>query len=103
MFRLNVLNQILEIMISNHPSKWTEGELLKEGERLAKGLVLVNDMAERGMALIQDFNTRIEKGLGSVSVNLSRPQVVNEYRQQFPNCTKKIIIVANIASTNSNK
>jgi len=33
---------------------------------------VVNDMAERGMVLIQDFITRIEKGLGSVSVNPSR-------------------------------
>jgi len=61
MFRLHGLNQLLEIMISNYPSKWTEDELFKEEERLAKGLVVVNDMAERGMALIQDFNTRIEK------------------------------------------
>src|SRR6218665_2942271 len=28
MFRLLGLNQLLEIMISNHPSKWTEDELL---------------------------------------------------------------------------
>ena len=61
MFRLHGLNQLLEIVISNHPSKGTEDEFFKEGERLAKGLVMVNDMVERGMALIQDFNTRIEK------------------------------------------
>ena len=47
MFRLHRLNQLLEIMISNYPTKWTEDELFKEGERLAKGLVVVNDMAER--------------------------------------------------------
>ena len=90
-------------MISNHPSKWTEDELFKEGLRIAKWLVVVNDMAERGMALIQDFNTKIEKGLGSVLTNPSRPQVVSEYRQQFPYCTMKIIVVASIASTSSNK
>jgi len=55
MFRLHGLNQHLEIMISNHPSKWTEDELFKEEERLAKGLVVVNDMAERGMAFIQEL------------------------------------------------
>src|SRR6218665_3019678 len=103
MFRVHGLNQLLEIMISNHPSKWTEDGLFKEGERLAKGLVVVNDKAERGMTLIQDFNTRIEKGLGSVSVNPSMPKVVSEYRQQFPDCTKKIIVVASIASISSNK
>jgi len=43
MFRLHVLNQLLEIMISNHPSKWTEDELFKDGEWLAKGLVVVNE------------------------------------------------------------
>ena len=43
MFILLGLNQLFEIMISNHPSKWTEDELFKEGERLAKGLVVVND------------------------------------------------------------
>ena len=102
MFRLHELNQLLEIMFSNHPSKWTADELFK-GERLAKGLVVVNDMAERWMALIQDFSTRIEKGLGSVSANPSRPQVVSENQQQFPDCTKKIIVVASIASTSSNK
>jgi len=69
----------------------------------SEGLVVVNDMAERGMALVQDFDTRIEKGLGSVSVDPSRHQVVSEYRQQFPNCTKKIIVTASIASTSSNK
>ena len=49
-------------MISNHPSKWTEDELFKAGERLAKGLVVVNDMAERGMALIQDVNPLRARG-----------------------------------------
>src|SRR6218665_1961542 len=63
-----------------------------------RAMVVVNDMAERGMALIQDFNTRIEKELGSVSVNPSRPHVVSEYRQQFLDCTKKIIVVASIAT-----
>ena len=48
-----------------------------------RAMVVVNDMAERGMALIQDFNTGIEKGLGSVSVNPSTPQVVSEYRQLY--------------------
>src|SRR6218665_477371 len=61
MFRLLGLNQLLEIMISNHPFKWTEDELFKEGERLPKGLAVVNDMTKRGMALIQDFNKIIEK------------------------------------------
>src|SRR6218665_3528257 len=103
MFRLHGLNQLLKIMISNHPSKWTEDKLFKEGELLAKGLIVVNDMAERGMTLIQDFNTRIEKGLKSVSINPSRPQVASEYRQQFPDCTKKIIVIASIASISSNK
>jgi len=43
MFRLHGLNQLLEIMISNHPSKWTEDELFKEGGRLAKGQVVANE------------------------------------------------------------
>src|SRR6218665_41459 len=103
MFRLHGLNQLLEIMISHHLSKWTEDELFKEGERLAKGLVVVNDMAERGISLIQDFSTRIEKRLGSVSANRSRPLVIIENRQQFPDCTKKIIVVESIASTSSKK
>jgi len=90
--------QLLGIMISNHPFKWTEDELSKEGERLPRGLVVVNDMAERGMALIQDFNKRIEKGRGSVPVNPSRLQVVSEYRQQFPDCIKKIIVVASTST-----
>ena len=55
-------------------------------------------MAERGMVLIQDFITRIEKKLRSVSVNPSRPKVVSEYRQQFPDCTKKIIVVASTST-----
>src|SRR6218665_2158533 len=105
MFRLHGLNQVLEIMISNHPSKWTEDELFKE-ERLGKGLVVVNDMAERGMALIEDFNTRSEKRLGSLSVNPSRPQVVSEYRQQFRDCRayqKNHCCSKHIASASSNK
>ena len=65
-------------MISNHPSKWAEDELFREGERIAKGLVVVNDMAEREMVLFQDFNTRIEKGLGSVSVNPTRPHSIRQ-------------------------
>src|SRR6218665_3681014 len=58
-------------------------------------------MAESGMALIQDFITRIEKGLGSVQLILQGYQVVSEYRQQFPDCTKEIIVVASIASTST--
>ena len=30
---------------------------------------MVNDMDERGMALIQDFKTRIEKGLGQAAIS----------------------------------
>ena len=80
MFRLLGLNQLLEIMISNHPFKWTEDELFKEGERLPKGLVVVNDMAERGMAFIQDFNKRIEKEEDQFQLIKSSASIDNSFQ-----------------------
>ena len=50
LFQLLGLRQLLEIMISKHPFEWPEDKLFKAVYRLVKGLPVVNDRAERGVA-----------------------------------------------------
>ena len=45
-----------EIMLSRDPAPWEEDEAFREAQEVLKGLAVVNDRAERGVAHIQDLN-----------------------------------------------
>ncbi|KAK0068718.1 hypothetical protein Bpfe_001681 [Biomphalaria pfeifferi] len=55
MFRLLLLQTSF---MSKDPSEWDEDETYQCALRTVKGLAGVNDRAERGVALIQDYNKK---------------------------------------------
>lgn len=64
------------------------------------GLAVVNDRAERGVALIQEFNKRLTKNEDQLQFLL---QVVSEHRRQFPSCVKHQIVEKLSPGTSSGK
>jgi hypothetical protein len=77
--------------LSNEPSEWCEDETYKTAMTIIKGLAVVNDRAERGVALIQDFNKKLTKDEDQLQFML---QVVSEHRRLFPDCRKSGIMTA---------
>lgn len=67
------------------PKDWTNNEEYKQGRAIAESLKVVNDTAERGVKLIQDFNSSLTKNEEQKQYLL---QVVKAHRLRFRN-TKK--------------
>lgn len=88
LFQVLGLQGLSEMMLSRDPALWVEDETFREAQALLKGLAVVNDRAERGVALVQDFNKKITKDEDQLQFLL---QVVNEHRRQFPDCTKRTL------------
>jgi len=62
-----------------------ENDQYKKGKQLVNNLYVVNDIAERGVKLIEDYNTLLTKNEDQKQYLL---QVMSEYRQQFLDCKK---------------
>ncbi|KAG0720798.1 hypothetical protein GWK47_006604 [Chionoecetes opilio] len=71
--------------LSANPRKWQEEESYVEACRRIEGLRVVNDTAERGVALIQSFNLRLTKDEEQRQFLL---QVVEAHRHQQPGTSK---------------
>lgn len=52
---------IPDTLLTKDPSRWAEDESYERALEVLKGLAVVNDRAERGVALIQDFNKKLTK------------------------------------------
>ena len=78
-----------DAFLAKDPSLWEEDESYADALERVKGLAVVNDRAERGVALIQDFNKKLTKDEEQLQFLL---QVVTDHRRRFPVCTKKTII-----------
>ena len=72
------------------PTKWKDNPSYQAGLKRVKGLVVTNDMAERGVALVQEFTrtgrTKAEDQLQCLL------QVVEGHRQQYPHRTKALLM-----------
>ncbi|KAK0051716.1 DNA repair protein RAD51 3 [Biomphalaria pfeifferi] len=88
MFRLL---QLQTSFMSKDPSEWDEDETYQCALRTVKGLAVVNDRAERGVALIQDYNKKLTKDEEQLQFML---HVVSEHRQLFPDCSKSGLMMA---------
>ncbi|KAK4875355.1 hypothetical protein RN001_011777 [Aquatica leii] len=65
---------------------WTQDESYQENLAFFKRLSVVNDVAERGVALIEEYSKCLTKNEEQLQYLL---QVVKNHRQKFPNCNKK--------------
>ena len=67
------------------PSEWINDESYKMCQDIIKTVKVVNDLAERGVALIQEFNSSITRNEEQKQFLL---QIVEDHRKQFPAPTK---------------
>jgi len=64
---------------------WNDSKSFLEAEKVFKNLRVTNDVAERGVALIQDLNRKITHNEDQLQFLL---QVVSEHRKTYPGCSK---------------
>lgn len=70
------------------PEEWTDRADFQEASSVIHSLKVVNDSAERGVALIQEYNgilTHDEEQLQFLM------QVVEQHRHKFPDCSKRTL------------
>lgn len=67
---------------------WNQNKHYKKGKELVNNLRVVNDVTERGVKLIEDYNKLISKNEEQKQYLL---QVVSEYRHKFPDCKKSTL------------
>ena len=67
------------------PKEWETREDYKAGREVVKFVKVVTDYAERGIALIQEFNNLLTKDEEQKQYLL---QVVEEHRRKFPDARK---------------
>jgi hypothetical protein len=86
----NIL-QIPTEFLRKDPELWNEDDDYETGQRVARSLKVVNDVAERGVALIQDFNEHFTRNEEQKQYVL---QVISEHRKIFPDAKKQTVISA---------
>ncbi|ESO04095.1 hypothetical protein HELRODRAFT_173173 [Helobdella robusta] len=78
--------------LNKRPSKWREDEQYKKAFEVVSSIKPVNDFAERGVALMQDFNRAI---VSSEEQKQYLLQVVEYHRIQYPNSKKETLVGGN--------
>lgn len=71
------------------PSSWKNQDDFQAAAKKVKSLSVVNDHAERGVALVQDFSGRLTKDEEQLQFLL---QVVAEHRKRFPDALKRTFV-----------
>jgi hypothetical protein len=71
--------------LENDPSEWGNQETYRQGQEVARSVKVVNDLAERGVALMQEFNASITRNEEQRQFLL---QVVEAHRKEFSVPTK---------------
>lgn len=74
--------------LGENPKTWEENSGFLEGRKIMKSLTVVNDVAERGVKLMSDFNTSLSKNEDQVQFIL---QTVSDYRKRHPKATKSTL------------
>ena len=83
--------RILQLFLAKDPSMWEDDQSFKEAQNAINGLAVVNDRAERDVALIPDFNQKLTTKEEQLQFLL---QVVSEHRRKFPDCKKQTLSAA---------
>ena len=84
-------NNALDIpqnFLQNHPSTWEQDDSYLAARSQLQKLKVVNDAAERGVALIQSFNGILTNQEEQKQYLL---QIVEKHRTEYPNCNKTTI------------
>lgn len=73
------------------PSTWRSNEDFQKSIVLLKKIPVINDVAERGVKLIEEYNDKITKDESQKQYLL---QVVSDYRKKFPDHKKETLITS---------
>ncbi|ESO01544.1 hypothetical protein HELRODRAFT_174506 [Helobdella robusta] len=90
----NVPGNCLDIpqnFLSSSPDMWNNDNDYIIGQRKVRSLKVVNDAADKGVALIQEFNRVVTNDEDQKEYLL---QVIEKHRKDFPNPKKSTIIAA---------
>lgn len=82
--KMNMEHAFLDV----DPEEWMAREDYKEAEEVIRSLAVTNDHAERGVALIQEYNNILTKDDEQQQFVL---QVVADHRKRFPKCVKRML------------
>ena len=80
--------QMDSTFLDTNPSIWPDRDDYKNAADCIQGLMVTNDHAERGVALIKEYNRSLTKEEEQLQFLL---QVVSEHRRQFPNSLKRTL------------
>ena len=75
--------------LQHDPSDWEHKEEYMKNKEIARSVKVVNDLAERGVALVQEFNSSLTRNEEQKQYLL---QVVEPHRRQFAEPTKAAAI-----------
>lgn len=85
--------QILELpaaFLDMDPDTWLTNPYYLQAEEVVRELRVVNDTAERGVALMQEYNALMTKDEDQTQFAL---QVVQEHRKLYPDCKKSTVLL----------
>ena len=77
-----------DLILWTHPSTWANLEEFKQAKAIVGSLKVVNDNAERAVALVQNFSGSITKDEEQLQYLL---QVVQDHRRMFPDSKKSTL------------
>lgn len=83
-----VILGLCQDFLNDDPATWASNTTYIAAEETANSLTVTNDTAERGVALIQEYNGLLSKTEEQTQFIL---QVVREHRKLFPDARKSII------------
>lgn len=81
--------QLPESYLSKPVETWSNDSEFQEAEQVVKSLTVVNDAAERGVKLIQDFNESLTNDEEQKQFLL---QVIQEHRHLYPDTKKSTVM-----------
>jgi hypothetical protein len=70
------------------PDSWEQRDYFKVAKEVVQALKVVNDHAERGVALVQEFSGLLTRNKDQLQFLL---QVVDEHRRAFPDSQKQTL------------
>lgn len=80
--------QINTNFLKLNPAKWHQDQSYKKAVEVMNKLKVVNDSAERGVKLMEEFNDLFTKNERQKQFVI---KIVSDYRNRFPDCNKKTL------------
>ena len=85
---MNLLGLDITVLAANDPQTWSDIPSFQQAATLVKSLKVVNDAAERTIALMSTFNQSITRRESEMQKLI---QVIEDNRQRIPNTSKSTL------------